>query len=61
LDSRENQTIEEKSIAKYTIKDSVFYDLFRNRKYLIQLYRALPPEDKVTTENELKDNFFEIQ
>jgi hypothetical protein len=55
LDSRENQTIEEKNIAKYTIKDSVFSDLFRNRKYLIQLYRALHPEDNVTTENELKD------
>ena len=50
------QTIpEDETIAKYTIKDSVFSDLFRIKKYLLQLYRALHPEDKTATENELTD------
>ena len=42
-------------IAKYTIKDSIFTNLFQDKKYLIQLYRALHPEDTETTEDELKD------
>ena len=42
-------------IAKYTVKDSLFTNLFQDKKYLIQLYRALHPEDTETTENELKD------
>ena len=46
---------EEETIAKYTIKDSVFSDLFKIKKYLLQLYRALHPEDKTSTENELTD------
>lgn len=37
-------------IVKRTIKDSVFTDLFRDTKYLIQLYRTLHPEDQKTTE-----------
>ena len=41
---------EEETIAKYTIKDSVFSDLFKIKKYLLQLYRALHPEDKTATE-----------
>lgn len=28
-------------IAKFTIKDSVFTNLFQDKKYLIQLYKAL--------------------
>ncbi len=47
--------MEETDIAKYTIKDSVFTNLFQDKKYLIQLYRALHPEDTETTEDELKD------
>ena len=47
--------MEKTEIAKYTMKDSVFTNLFQDKKYLIQLYRALHPEDKETTENELKD------
>ncbi len=43
------------SLAKYTIKDSVFTVLFQDKKYLIQLYRALHPEDSETTEEELMD------
>ena len=44
---------EEETIAKYTIKDSVFSDLFKIRKYLLQLYKTLHPEDKTATEDEL--------
>ena len=40
---------------KRKIKDSVFTDLFRDKKYLIQLYRVLHPEDKVVTENDIAD------
>lgn len=46
---------EEETIAKYTIKDSVFSDLFKIKKYLLQLYRALHPEDETATEEELMD------
>lgn len=37
-------------VAKYTAKDSVFTDLFGEPKYLLQLYRALHPEDHEVTE-----------
>ncbi len=30
---------------KRTVKDSVFTDLFGQKRYLIQLYRSLHPED----------------
>ncbi|MCM1184351.1 MAG: hypothetical protein NC337_13350 [Roseburia sp.] len=40
---------------KYTIKDSVFADLFKSKKYLMQLYRTLHPEDETATEDELTD------
>lgn len=33
-------------VAKYTAKDSVFTSLFREPKYLLQLYQALHPEDQ---------------
>ena len=39
--------------AKRTIKDSVFTDLFRDKKYLLQLYRVFHPEDKDATEDDL--------
>lgn len=41
--------------AKYTAKDSVFTNLFRDRKYLLQLYQALHPEDTTATEEALTD------
>lgn len=31
--------------AKYTGQDTVFRDMFSQKKYLLQLYRALHPED----------------
>lgn len=43
------------SVVKHTIKDSVFTSLFKDKKYLIQLYRALHPEDMKSTEDDLKD------
>ncbi|MCM1499072.1 MAG: hypothetical protein NC124_11470, partial [Clostridium sp.] len=49
------QTETEENIAKYTIKDSVFSDLFKTKKYLLQLYKALHPEDTAATEDELTD------
>lgn len=47
--------LNEESVAKYTVKDSVFTSLFKDKKYLIQLYRALHPEDQETVEDELTD------
>lgn len=41
--------------AKRTIKDSVFSDLFQNKKYLLQLYKTLHPEDEEATEDSLSD------
>lgn len=47
--------IKDEEVAKHTIKDSVFTDLFQDKKYLIQLYRTLHSEDKDTTEEQLSD------
>lgn len=45
----------EERVVKHTVKDSVFTSLFKEKRYLIQLYRALHPEDTETTEDDLKD------
>lgn len=37
------------------IKDSVFTNLFQDKKYLLQLYKALHPEDSNVTEEDIKD------
>jgi hypothetical protein len=42
-------------VVKYTIKDSIFSDLFKIRKYLFRLYKDLHPEDSEATENDLSD------
>ena len=42
-------------IFKRTAKDSVFTHLFSEPKYLLELYRALHPEDKVSTEKDIAD------
>ena len=50
--------MEKTEIAKYTMKDSVFTNLFQEKRYLIQLYRALHPEDElkdITMKNVLVD------
>ena len=38
---------------KRTVKDSVFTDLFGQKRYLIQLYRSLHPEDTETGEDNI--------
>ena len=35
--------------AKRNIKDCVFTNMFGDKKYLIQMYKALHPEDTETT------------
>lgn len=47
--------IKAEDAAKHTIKDSVFTNLFQDKKYLIQLYKTLHPEDTEVTEDELSD------
>ncbi len=39
--------------AKHTAKNSVFLDLFQDKKNLLKLYKALHPEDTDVTENTL--------
>ena len=46
---------ERSEVIKRTIKDSVFTNLFQDKKYLIQLYKALHPEDNDVTEDKLTD------
>ena len=41
--------------AKHTAKNSVFLDLFKDKKYLLALYKTLHPEDTKATENSLTD------
>ena len=40
---------------KRKIRDSVFTNLFQDKKYLLRLYRALHPEDSDVTEDDIKD------
>lgn len=40
---------------KGTVKDSIFCNLFKTRKYLLQLYQALHPEDGSMTEDGLEN------
>lgn len=39
--------------AKYTIKDSVFTNLFRDKKYIVQLYEALFPNAEDIEEEDI--------
>ena len=43
------------STPKRKLKDSVFTNLFQDKKYLLQLYKALHPEDCNVTEDEIAD------
>ena len=47
--------MEKTEIAKYTIKDSLFTNLFQDKKYLLQLYKALHSEDDSVKEDDIKD------
>nr|WP_300786943.1 hypothetical protein [uncultured Acetatifactor sp.] len=40
---------------KRKIKDSIFTNLFQDKKYLIRLYKTLHPEDSDVTEDDIKD------
>ena len=39
--------------AKATVKDSIFRDLFSDKKYDLQIYQALHPDDKGATEDDI--------
>ena len=53
---KQNVSIEkEDKVVKHTIKDSVFTNLFKEKKYLVQLYHALHPERKGVTEDDIKE------
>lgn len=41
--------------VKRTVRDSVFHDLFEDRKYALQLYQAIHPEDMDATEADIED------
>ena len=51
----ENTQHKQEKVMKRTIKDSVFTNLFQDKKYLLQLYKALHPEDNDVTEDKLTD------
>lgn len=62
-ETKQTQEVE----AKRTAKNSVFLDLFQDKKNLLKLYRTLHPEDKdatedtldiVTIDNVLTDNLY---
>ena len=42
-------------IPNRQIKDSVFSDLFGDKKYLLELYRTLHPEDTSATQEDLSN------
>ena len=39
--------------VKWAAKDSVFCDLFEKRKYALQLYQTVHPEDTDVTEDDI--------
>ena len=41
--------------VRLTVRDSVFGVLFRDKKYLLQLYQVLHPEDDTVTEDDFTD------
>ena len=46
---------EDGHLVKLTVRDSVFGDLFSQKKYLKQLYQTLHPEDDTVTVDDLTD------
>ena len=53
IDKKSNSK-NKKNVVKRNIKDSVFTDLFKIKKYSLELYKSLHPEDKDVTESDLK-------
>jgi hypothetical protein len=43
----------QKEIVKKTVKDSVFCNLFKDTKYVLELYQALHPEDTGVTKEDI--------
>lgn len=64
LTDKEKATVsqEPRSDIKGTVKDSVFRVLFKDRRYALQLYQAIHPEDVDVTESDIGnvtiDNIF---
>jgi hypothetical protein len=46
--------MEANDIARYTVKDTVFRGLFKDKKYLLKLYNALHPENSDVTEEDVE-------
>lgn len=49
-----NQNLPENNLPKRTVYDSVFCCMARDKKYLIQIFKALHPEDTISTSDDLK-------
>jgi DNA-binding transcriptional regulator YiaG len=45
----------QKEIVKKTVKDSVFCNLFKDTKYVLELYQALHPEDTGVTKEDISN------
>lgn len=54
-DRKGQKNADRENLIKHTVKDSVFSDIFGTKKYLLQLYQSLHPEDKGTREEDLKN------
>ena len=52
--AKNDSKMKSKRVVKRNIKDSVFTDLFKIKKYSLELYNSLHPEDKDVTERDLK-------
>jgi len=44
---------------RHTVKDNIFRDLFSDVQYVFQLYQSLHPEDKETTQEDIKTETLE--
>ena len=53
MSNTNDKQLTEGIVAKRNIKDCVFTNMFGDKKYLIQMYKALHPEDTETTEDDL--------
>ena len=55
FDETKEDSPQNEHFVKLTVRDSVFGDLFHEKKYLLQLYHSLHPEDDSVTENDFTD------
>ncbi|MCD8105717.1 MAG: hypothetical protein LUF35_12150 [Lachnospiraceae bacterium] len=54
MDNNVTSSPSDELLVNRNIKDSVFRNLFSDKKYLFQLYQALHPEDKETATDDLE-------